>query len=76
METAQAEAENDRKREKRRPEGGTSSKARFLKGKVSHFLRQYMVIRTMCLATLPLPDQRAKHLYAGDSLPLIIKKLN
>lgn len=29
----------------------------------------------MCLATLPLPDQRAKHLYAGDTLTLIIKKL-
>lgn len=76
--------ERQKEREKEtewRPKGGTSSKARHLKGKVSlleskEITRWYILIRTMCLATLPLPDQRAEHLCAGDSLTLIIKNLN
>lgn len=36
----------------------------------------YILIRTTCPATLSLPDQRAEHLYAGDSLTLIIKNLD
>lgn len=80
METAQGEKQRERER-KGKPEGGTSSKARRLKGKVSlHWKKPgdnaliYFNKNRVPPQHSPSPDQRAQHLYAGDGLTLIIKK--
>lgn len=86
METARGETEKDIKREKRRqerePKVELALRLGFLKAKPLSTGERgdntpvYILIRTMCPATLSLPDQRAEHLYARDSLTLIIKNLD